>query len=221
MKSFFGIIFLLSAYPFFCFSQIYNTGHGEGFVMNCFEFEPPVVLPFTLLNAEAYCTSNTVSIKWSVASAVEGDVFIIERSGDGFGFEPAGQLRVTESKYTNHSYFLNDEYPVTGKSSYRIKYTRRDGVVFYSHTFSINCKSSNPVSIYIYPNPSYGSLNISSTQRIISFTIVGSSGQQVFHSKPNSQRAAFNIHHLIPGVYFTITETAAGFVYDKIVIAGQ
>lgn len=221
MKSFFGMISLFSFYPFICFSQIYNNGNGDGFVMNCINWQPPEVLPFTLLNADAFCNSNTVIIKWSVASATEGDAFTAERSGDGLGFEPAGQIKVPESIFTNHSYLFTDYRPISGKSIYRIKYTRHDGAVLYSHTFSTNCKSSTPVSIHIYPNPLYGSLNISSSQTIISFTIKGSSGQHVLYSKPNSQRASFNITHLSPGVYFTITETAIGFVYDKIIIAGQ
>lgn len=221
MKSFFGMIFLLSFYPFFCFSQMYNTGNGQGFVMNCIDWQPPVVLPFTLLNAEAYCNENTVSIKWTVASAAEGDVFIIERSSDGMSFEAAAQTTVTQNKYSAHNYAVNDKNSVYGNSAYRIKYISHSGAVFYSHAFFVNCKPASTVTIHIYPNPSYGLLNISSAQRIISFAIKGSSGQQVFYSKPNSQWAAFNISHLKPGIYFTITETSTGFVYDKIVVAGK
>lgn len=219
MKPFILLIFFLFSFcPMFCFSQIYNVGNGEGFGIYCIDWQPPEILPGAFLKVEACCSGNSISIKWSVVSAFENDVFVVERSSDGFHFESVGEVRVSENKYTLQNFSINDPNPASGKSFYRIHYTKINGNDLYSQIFLCNCRLTDSPAIQIYPNPASSYINVSAKQYINSFVIRNNYGQVVLYKKLNSQTALIAIGHLKPGTYITIIETSAGFFYDKLVI---
>ena len=92
--------------------------------------------------------AGKVWLQWDVDHAVEGDYFIIERTGDGEHYETIGALR--KEGNIDH-YELMDIAPPNGTDLYRIRYTAQDGGLVYSKSLQVSL--SGLVDFKFYPNP--------------------------------------------------------------------
>src|SRR5690606_24985988 len=90
-------------------------------------------------------SEQSVILLWETASETNNDFFTIERSLDGFNFNPITIKTGAGNSHTPISYSYIDEDPQTGISYYRIKQTDYNGnstysaiiEVFYSFTAHI------------------------------------------------------------------------------------
>jgi alpha-tubulin suppressor-like RCC1 family protein len=155
----------------------------------------PLSIELSAFNVD--CQSNGVLINWSVSSQVNNAFFTIERSLDGLNFQEIGQVQgdgtLTESiHYEYMDYSLYSE-----KTYYRLKQTDFDGKVSTHPIESIHCENEN--DIYIYPNPSKGTIHISGTVNTLEGKLFDSVGRLISQFEINQNKIVLN--NLPDGIY--------------------
>ncbi len=94
-------------------------------------------LPITLLSFNATLFDGEVIVEWSTAEEIDNDFFTIERSTDGFNFQPILFKEGAGDSNSIAHYAVTDREPLTGRSYYRLKQTDFDGSFTYSQIVSI------------------------------------------------------------------------------------
>ncbi len=141
-----------------------GTGSGSRYaVLDC--IVPAGPLPITLLNFDAKCETDNVSIMWSTESEINNDYFTVERSENGSDFEPIAEINGAGNSNQLISYAWSDDAPKKNATYYRLKQTDFNGEYSYSKTISKECVFSGNVSIY--PNPAQDILTIESEGVIV------------------------------------------------------
>jgi hypothetical protein len=89
------------------------------------------IVPVELTDFKVKAVKNSkISLDWSVASAINFDKYIVERSPDGKAFTVLSELKSrTTQKAT---YTFQDENPLIGTNYYRLKMVDTDGKTTYS-----------------------------------------------------------------------------------------
>jgi len=116
-----------------------------------------------LLDFSAELDNNIVDVEWKTATEKNNDFFTVERSEDGFFFEPITMIEGAGNSNTLLLYNFADENPIEGKSYYRLKQTDYDGTSSYSKIVNISFSKNvgNQVNeINLYPNPATDNVNI-------------------------------------------------------------
>jgi hypothetical protein len=105
--------------------------------------------------------SKKVFLQWAVQPGMSADYFSIERNADGKNFETIGVIKSAESAI---KYEFTDEIPTRGSSFYRIRFTNKAGIYFFSDSIELNLPGSSLVSFY--PNPADNVLIIRSSYHV-------------------------------------------------------
>jgi hypothetical protein len=120
-------------------------------------------LPVEWLQVEAREENGNVKIQWYIASQLNNDYFVIERSTNLIDFETIGTIDGHGTTSQLIRYTFTDEDPNQGETYYRIKQVDYNGEFDYSNIVSINLDSSKDAFVSLYPNPvNQGQLNIRS-----------------------------------------------------------
>ncbi len=111
------------------------------------------VLPVELLTFEADAVDEGIDLRWSTATEMDNDHFVIERSADGDLFLPFGWMPGAGTTTQQTDYFTRDTDPLPGLNYYRLVQVDMDGGSETSQVVSAMHRpaGSDPV---IYPNPS-------------------------------------------------------------------
>ena len=106
--------------------------------------------PVELLGFRAEAVNGSVHLSWETASERNSDYFGIERSIDGYMFEEFDRVDAMgfSSEWVN--YQVIDEYPLKGKSYYRLRQVDLDGSMTHSSVVAISVNTS---SFKVFPNP--------------------------------------------------------------------
>jgi hypothetical protein len=168
-------------------------------------------LPIELLNFNATMNNRVVDLTWQTASEQNNDFFTVERSADGFEFEPLTIVKGAENSNELLSYTAQDLKPLEGVSYYRLKQTDFDGAFDYSEIKVVSSEISDEV--LIFPNPSNGIVNFKSDKEITDLRISTSEGKVLFHEVNSSE---FRLELPI-GVYYATLEIQ-GILYSKKVV---
>ena len=92
--------------------------------------------------------NNRVQLTWRVADTLVSPFFSLERSSNGKEFEVVAVVKLST---LNNQYEWMDESPLKGRNLYRVRYTGKNGDLFYSSSLSIQIDGQ---SVYkFYPNP--------------------------------------------------------------------
>jgi len=170
----------------------------------CSTIVPNNPLPLNIFAFYAKKEIGKVSIIWQ-ASADKDEVFIVERSSNGFDFQEIGYIKVSESTSYSTNYQFDDINPFNGNNYYRLKLLTADGNVSYTNVIVIvNTVAKNLISIE--PNPSFGRLIIRQNLGKVAQAkvyVYNSMGQLVYQaSKPNlSNDWEINPTGLLSGIY--------------------
>lgn len=110
-------------------------------------------LPVQFISFSALPVDNVVELVWNVASELNNDYFLIERSSDGTNFQPI--LTVTGAGTSNVAkrYTAIDSEPVPGGSYYRLTQVDYDGTRTDLHVVRVNREGFNQYAVLAYPNP--------------------------------------------------------------------
>ncbi len=111
---------------------------------------------------------NTTSVlNFTVANAVIGNTYSIERSATGTGFVSIGSITGT----TSTSYTYTDISPIqNAKNYYRIKQTNAQGAIAYSDIRIV--KYTKETKVEVYPIPSSAVLNITMSDNLLNQAII-------------------------------------------------
>ncbi|MDX2362554.1 MAG: T9SS type A sorting domain-containing protein [Crocinitomicaceae bacterium] len=113
-------------------------------------------LPVQLISFSAIALEErNVGLFWKTATEINNDYFSIERSYDGTDWELVGIVDGAEggTSSTLINYSLEDHFPFSGTSYYRLKQTDFDGKFTYSDVRSVDLSKSNEAGISVFPNP--------------------------------------------------------------------
>lgn len=100
-----------------------------------------------------------IDLRWATANEHNAARFDIERSADGASFEKIGAVAAKGNSSAPTDYYFQDKHPLTGINYYRLKQVDLDGRANYSQVVQVNWEAS---LTGIYPNPTTGSVQISS-----------------------------------------------------------
>ena len=117
------------------------------------------VLPVEMLSFEAAAITQGIELRWSTATELDNDRFIIERSSDGVDFQPIGQMPGAGTTHSQTDYFHLDPDPVPGINYYRLVQIDLDGASEHSAIVSAIYRPAGAPMV-IYPNPSQGDITL-------------------------------------------------------------
>jgi len=164
-------------------------------------------LPIELINFSAEALHSGVIAKWTTATEINNDYFIVQRSKDGSSFEPIGEVKGAGNSNSVLNYELYDAQPYTGINYYRLKQVDYNGQFTYSDVVAVRIeKGVNDISLY--PNPANDELHIefnNPSDGIIEVVIEDAVGQTNFlvrqAVKQGLNAVTLNIERLVNGVY--------------------
>jgi len=113
-------------------------------------------LPIELLSFDVVQQEALVSINWVTATESNNDFFTIERSSDGFNYEPLSTIKGAGNSSTLLAYSTTDPAPVNGRSFYRLKQTDFNGDFEHFEAVSVEITDTEIRSFSLYPNPVSG-----------------------------------------------------------------
>lgn len=130
-----------------------NIDDGNGCSMS-FTDGFPGFLPATLISFDIETETNGYLLKWTTASEIENDYFILERSTDGLYFNEIAQIKGSGTTPNPQSYTYFDEFDQNGLVYYKLNIAEFDGTISnlevvagerYELSFSIGTIFPNPV----------------------------------------------------------------------------
>ncbi|RYM35986.1 T9SS type A sorting domain-containing protein [Brumimicrobium glaciale] len=115
-------------------------------------------LPVELTNFSASCENNA-SIKWTTASELNSDYFLVEKSRDGHNWTLVEKQNAAGNSNAEINYSFVDEDRWNGLSYYRLRQVDFDGKEEVFGPISVSC-TGNENSMTVYPNPNNGTFII-------------------------------------------------------------
>lgn len=188
-------------------------------------------LPVELLDFTADLNDDVVDLKWSTASELNNDYFVVERSENSIDFEEVKTVDGNGNSSELINYFTTDENPLNGISYYRLKQVDFDGKTNYSKIISIDYQKESKVDVRLYPNPVengkeiFFELNGLQKEKEILVVVLDINGKELY-SKISivggcCEAAVIAIDaqdKLLPGVYFVIGSSDDAIYSKKLVI---
>ncbi|MBL3656379.1 T9SS type A sorting domain-containing protein [Fulvivirga sediminis] len=112
------------------------------------------ILPVELISFTAKKDPNNTSIhlKWSTASEINNDLFVVERGSDASSLSKIGQVKGSGNSDEKLDYHFTDDRPSAGLSYYRLKQIDFDGSYRYSSVISM-ASDQDDYHVLINPNP--------------------------------------------------------------------
>lgn len=115
-------------------------------------------LPVEFIGFEGFARPQYNELRWSTASEISSDVFVIERSLNGLNWEPIGEIKAAGFSNSLLHYAFKDEFGISELNYYRIKEVDFDGKHQYSNVIAID--RANPEALEemtptlsLFPNP--------------------------------------------------------------------
>lgn len=162
---------------------------------------PCGTLPVQYLDFFASKQGSTVHLTWTTASEVNADFFTVERSSDTQDFEEIGTVLANGNVNKIEKYHHTDDYPLQGKSYYRLKQVDRDGKISYSKLVMVEDQAI--IDVQVYPNPSKDVFKgfIESLQDQVLLTVYDPQGHLIRQFNQATRQAFEFGSDLSPGMY--------------------
>lgn len=155
-------------------------------------------LPIELLSFNAILNNRVVDLIWQTSSEHNNDYFTVERSQEGYIFEPILYVDGAGNSTELLNYATKDLKPLNGVSYYRLKQTDFDGAFDYSEIRIVS--TNEDALVLIYPNPTTSNVMfISSNVALTSLNIYSAEGKLVLEKEAVGNSFVLN---LVAGVYF-------------------
>jgi len=110
-------------------------------------------VPVSLLNfSAALQVDGNVAVRWSTASEINNDYFLLEKSNDGILFSLLEKISGSNLSVTVKNYQTVDKYPLAGTNYYRLTQVDKDGkkTIYGVRTVSV---TRGRQYLSIHPNP--------------------------------------------------------------------
>ncbi|HWR33938.1 MAG TPA: hypothetical protein VN451_10440, partial [Chitinophagaceae bacterium] len=106
-------------------------------------------LPLKLVEFSVSRISHSVKLSWKTMNESGMEKFILERSSNGYHFQPIAELPALNRQVSDYSWL--DASPLRGFSYYRLKMEGEAGYRNYSGVVSVKTEKLN--QLFLFPNP--------------------------------------------------------------------
>ena len=134
-----------------------------GFVMNSVPGSNPPYsfpLPVRLTNFSVSLDAKEMpQLNWSTSSELNAAHFEVDRSSDGYHFNPIGQVAAHGTSPVPHDYVFTDALANSGVNYYRLRTVDFDGQFNFSKIVSISLTDQGQ-GLLVFPNPVHYSANL-------------------------------------------------------------
>lgn len=182
-------------------------------------------LPVHLVSFDAIKTNEDVLLNWETTSEINSSHFELERSEDGQIYKTIQNQKAAGNSNTKITYHFIDNTPFkiiqVSKLYYRLKAVDLDGTFIYSIIKSLDNNDMDN-SFVIYPNPTSGTVFISSIQTIGIIKVFDVRGKLVYSQQNNGKQTntELDLSALSNGVYLIQAQTENGNISNnKVVIS--
>ena len=139
-----------------------GTAGGSSYIANSSTAEDVMIqtpLPVSLARFTVVAARLDAQLRWTTASELNNDHFVVERSADGKSFEAVGTVRGQGNSFKAVNYAFTDagaaRYAAPGQPLYyRLRQMDTDGAGTYSPVRTVAFGSRGLVNVY--PNPTSG-----------------------------------------------------------------
>ncbi len=171
-------------------------------------------LPVEWIQVRATVIDKNVSLDWSVASELNNNGFLIERSVNGKEFNAVSFVKSNGNTNVKRSYKMVDQNPFKKEAVdvlyYRIKQTDFNGDYSYSKVMPVALEQKASSAYVAYPNPFNNHLYLTlevTSQMEGNIELVDITGKTVFTKSFTTEKGYNTIdmntpHELNPGIYF-------------------
>ena len=192
------------------FSELWIHGNSNGNVSP---------LPVELTDFNAHCMQNEVVVKWTTASEINNQYFLLEKSTDMQDWEAIATIDGAGNSNEVLHYSYSDKRFESGLSYYRLTQFDFNGEYKEYPSQSVSCDRKENTPFTVYPNPASDVVFIQfadelKPEDIQSIELISMSGVQV--SKSMLQFDKMNMRMQIPR-----NNLAAGVYVLRVNIAGE
>ena len=180
-------------------------------------------LPIELLSFSGYASGNKNVLEWVTATEINNEYFTLEHSADGFRFEEIEKIDGAGNSTEEKQYSTVDEFPLPGRTYYRLKQTDFDGKFTYSNTIVIlNKVNSEGTQVSIQPGQHLLTVDYNSqSSHRIRISILNTLGEQIIEETKSvnkgPERFQVNLDGFAAGTYLFKLEDENGMpVYTGI-----
>lgn len=106
-----------------------------------------------LVSFTATPVNESVELVWNVATELNNDYFVVERSSTGTQFLPVTTVPGAGTSTNAKRYIAHDNEPLPGTAYYRLAQVDFDGKRTDLHVVRVDLNSSQAENIIAYPNP--------------------------------------------------------------------
>ncbi len=174
----------------------------------------PIPLPVSWLDFKAKAVEKDVQLNWSVASELNNDYYVIERSNDGKNWEGIGSIKGAGNSNSKLFYAFKDSPKNATVLYYRIKQVDFDGKSTNSVIRQVSFKSE--LNVNVYPVPAINEVTISVSQNFTG-RIIDVTGRILKSFSSNDGLYTVNIESLNAGIYSLELYTNGEFITKKII----
>ncbi|MCU0430331.1 MAG: T9SS type A sorting domain-containing protein [Cytophagaceae bacterium] len=128
-----------------------GTGYDCGRILVC-ESTTCTLLPVEMLYFYAEKNGTKANLYWATSKEENSSHFIVERSSDGINWAPIGRREAAGNSTTAVNYDFTDEYPLNGRTYYRLVQVDIDKTEHVSMVAAVDFNTS--LEVAIHPNPS-------------------------------------------------------------------
>lgn len=176
-----------------------NNGGGTA-TTNC----AIVPLPVSFSSFEAYRYNRNNEIKWSTASEINCDYYLVDRSLDGNNWLAIGGVEATGTTQNETNYSFTDKNPPQEGAYYRLKQVDLNGDATYTAAKYVEGEKANELTVY--PNPSKEGFSIGIDEKdVVSLQVKDQMGRMVnmpsrftngklFFEPTEEQKGIFIVH---------------------------
>lgn len=180
-------------------------------------------LPIVLISFEARASGSKVLLNWSTAAEINNNFFTIQRSQDASNWQDIITVDGAGNSDGILNYNVNDNFPLGGRSFYRLKQTDFDGSFTYSEVGSVLVADEITPELFLYPNPvSSGDLvNISLSSDVSESSVMrlmNMKGEVLMEKELNTSQKRVATSGLQKGVYLVVIRNSTGVFKKKLVI---
>ena len=199
--------------------QVNYGTQGSYYYIDDASLIPSTPLPVTLLTFTASPQLSSIRLEWETASEVENDFFDVQRSADGWDFQPIGKADGNGTTTEHHFYQFDDNHLSTDPIYfYRLRQVDYDGREHFSKTIAVRSPRSDK-TISIYPNPAHESFVIDNQPSLAKpLTLLNSLGQVMDHTVIKPGMNTISLEGFVPGMYYLKSEQDGREEFNRLVV---
>lgn len=177
-------------------------------------------LPIKLTSFQVTCSEGKSILKWSTASELNNDYYILYRSIEGKIWEPVSKILGSGNSLSIKNYSVIDYAPFPNISYYKLLQMDFNGNSEYSAIVWINSCSKKNIQILLYPNPTQNIVNFKSPSKFpeeYTLSIFNSNGVLIYIS--DIYKANIDLSKFESGTYTLLTKIDGKNTMQEIVLS--